>query len=426
MRGLLYRMNSKIGKQEYARLISQYAPKVIDFVSRMVDNYDEACDVAQEAFVKGFRLLATFRGDASFLTWMQRIAYHEALNHLHRHAHNTVALSDVNMADEPDDSELSTQQEHRISLLEEAHQFDLLADNGKVVLNETFMKEQLLTISDRQGNQLTLFADSIATLVNLKEMSVKGSPQNEQFAQVQRQLKALEPEMHKYAYSADDNYTIIDGIGHQHLLDDAHQLLIHLLDENTDNLIPVWLLATNFNSMNLDELTRYLRHDRPYAKHVALQPVWQYCEGLAKRQPGRMFADAQCVDTTGASHRLSEYIGQGEYVVLQFWEERNWTAHSQCKYMKQIAKEHCGENIRIIGLSLDSDKQRWKRYVKKRDLCYHHLATTHTDPWLSDVAKAYGICTLPETIVFSPDGSIISTGLSGENLKRYVDTLPLK
>ena len=113
-------MNSKIGKQEYARLISQYAPKVIDFVSRMVDNYDEACDVAQEAFVKGFRLLATFRGDASFLTWMQRIAYHEALNHLHRHTHHTVALSDVNMADEPDDSELSTQREHRISLLEEA------------------------------------------------------------------------------------------------------------------------------------------------------------------------------------------------------------------------------------------------------------------------------------------------------------------
>lgn len=120
MRGLSYRMNSKIDKQEYARLISQHAPKVIDFVSRMVSNHDEACEVAQEAFVKGFRLLATYRGEALFLTWMLRIAYHEALNHLHRHAHNTVELGDIQIADEPDDYELSTEREQRICLLEDA------------------------------------------------------------------------------------------------------------------------------------------------------------------------------------------------------------------------------------------------------------------------------------------------------------------
>lgn len=312
----------------------------------------------------------------------------------------------------------------------QVHQFDLVAHNGQVVINETFLKEQLLTITDQQGNQIALFADTIPTQVSLAEMSIKGSPQNEQFAQAQRQLKALEPEMHKYSYcSADGDHTIIDDIGHKQLLGDAHKLLLQLLDENTNNLIPVWLLATNFNTMSHDELNRYLKHDRPYANHVALQPVWQYCEGLVKRQPGRLFADAQCVDTAGVSHRLSEYIGKGEYVVLQFWQERDWTAHSQCKYMKQIAKEHAGDRIRIIGLSLDSDKQRWKRYVKKRDLCYQHLATPHTDnanPWISDAAKAYGISTLPETIIFDPEGRIISTGLTGENLTRYVDALSLK
>lgn len=37
-------------------------------------------------------------------------------------------------------------------------------------------------------------------------------------------------------------------------------------------------------------------------------------------------AEAECVDTAGVSHRLSEYIGRGDYVVLQFWEEQTWEA----------------------------------------------------------------------------------------------------
>ena len=308
--------------------------------------------------------------------------------------------------------------------------FEVLPDGGRFTLSELGLKDQLYEVTDRRGHRLVLFADSIPTTVNLSAMTVSGSDLNERFAATQRRLQALEPELRKYAIrDADGDYTVMDAEGYGRLLDDALRLQLQLIDENTDNLIPAWFLATNFTAMTYEELSLRLRHDRPYADHVALQPVWKYFEGLAKRQPGLPFADAACVDTAGVTRRLSDYIGHGDYVVLQFWEERDWTAHSGCKYMKQMAKAHRGKNLRLVGLSLDADKARWRRYVKKRDLCYDHLAVPEADAsgrWKSEAVQAYGIMSLPETIVFDPDGRILKIGLAGESLTRYVSTLPLK
>lgn len=311
-----------------------------------------------------------------------------------------------------------------------AQAYNFLTDSGRFIMNETFLKDQLLTISDRQGNHLLLFADSIPTEVNLSDMTVSGSPQNERLAEAQRRLKALEPELRKYACrDADGDYTVIDVDGYNTLLADAHDLQMQLIDENVDNTVPVWLLATNFTTMSHEELSRYMRRDRPYANCMAMQPVWQYYEGLGKRLPGRLFTDAECADTAGVVHRLSEYIGSGNYVVLQFWEERNWTAHSGCKFMKRVAKAHRGRNLRVIGLSLDTNKNRWKRYVQKRDLSYEHLTVpgiNDDNRWEAEAVTAYGIMTLPETIIFAPDGCIISIGLAGEQIERFVNSLPLQ
>jgi len=308
--------------------------------------------------------------------------------------------------------------------------FEVLPDSGRFTLDELLLENQLYEVSDRRGHRLMLFADSVPTKVRLADMTVTGSALNERFAETQRRLRALEPELRKYAIrDADGDYTVMDADGYDRLLADAHRLQMQFIDENRDNLIPAWYLAANYTALTSEELSRSLDSDRSYANHIALQPVHKYCEGLKKRQPGLMFADAVCVDTAGVAHRLSEYIGRGDYVVLQFWEERDWTAHSGCKYMKQMAKAYRDKNLRVVGLALDADKSRWKRYIRKRDLCYEHLAVPTADEnglWQSEVVKAYGIMSLPETIIFGPDGRIIRAGLAGEHLKAYIGQLPLE
>ncbi|HKK02881.1 MAG TPA: RNA polymerase sigma factor RpoE [Gammaproteobacteria bacterium] len=69
-------------KAAFDILVGQYQHKIIKLVQRYVRDQDEALDVAQEAFIKAYRALASFRGESAFYTWMYRIAINTAKNHL--------------------------------------------------------------------------------------------------------------------------------------------------------------------------------------------------------------------------------------------------------------------------------------------------------------------------------------------------------
>lgn len=69
-------------KQAFNLLVSKYQHKVIGLVTRYVNNSGDAADVAQEAFIKAYRSLPTFRGESAFYTWLYRIAVNTAKNYL--------------------------------------------------------------------------------------------------------------------------------------------------------------------------------------------------------------------------------------------------------------------------------------------------------------------------------------------------------
>ena len=54
-------------------LVRKYEKQVYNFAYRLTGNYDDANDVAQDAFVRVFNAIGTFRGEASFSTWLFRI-----------------------------------------------------------------------------------------------------------------------------------------------------------------------------------------------------------------------------------------------------------------------------------------------------------------------------------------------------------------
>jgi RNA polymerase sigma-70 factor (ECF subfamily) len=63
-------------------LVLKYQHKIVQLVGRYVRDPTEAMDVAQEAFIKAYRALPTFRGDSAFYTWLYRIAINTAKNYL--------------------------------------------------------------------------------------------------------------------------------------------------------------------------------------------------------------------------------------------------------------------------------------------------------------------------------------------------------
>ena len=69
-------------KRAFEVLVEKYQHKLARLVSRLVRDPGEAEDVTQEAFIKAYRALPSFRGDSAFYTWLYRIGINTAKNFL--------------------------------------------------------------------------------------------------------------------------------------------------------------------------------------------------------------------------------------------------------------------------------------------------------------------------------------------------------
>ncbi|MCX7137234.1 MAG: sigma-70 family RNA polymerase sigma factor, partial [Proteobacteria bacterium] len=69
-------------KKAFELLVVKYQRKLARLLSRFIRDASEVEDVTQEAFIKAYRALPSFRGDSAFYTWLYRIGINTAKNYL--------------------------------------------------------------------------------------------------------------------------------------------------------------------------------------------------------------------------------------------------------------------------------------------------------------------------------------------------------
>lgn len=80
----------------FGELIQKYQQRVYSTIYHMTANHEDATDLTQDAFVKAFRVLNTFKGESSFYTWVYRIAVNRTLNFLKQRKQRTfMSLNDL-------------------------------------------------------------------------------------------------------------------------------------------------------------------------------------------------------------------------------------------------------------------------------------------------------------------------------------------
>jgi RNA polymerase sigma-70 factor (ECF subfamily) len=81
----------------FERLVERYYPRIDRLAQQIVRHPMTAEDITQEVFLRAYRSLPRFRGEASFYSWLYRITINLCLNHLRRQANR------LSPAEEPDD-----------------------------------------------------------------------------------------------------------------------------------------------------------------------------------------------------------------------------------------------------------------------------------------------------------------------------------
>jgi RNA polymerase sigma-70 factor (ECF subfamily) len=87
----------------YDELIRRYQQRIYATLYHMTSNHDDANDLTQETFIKGYRALKGFKGDSSFYTWIYRIAVNKTINFLKTRKNRVqMSLNDVDYQVEHD------------------------------------------------------------------------------------------------------------------------------------------------------------------------------------------------------------------------------------------------------------------------------------------------------------------------------------
>lgn len=94
----------------FETLVNKYQGTVFNVAFRMCNDYDDAADIAQTAFIKAYEKLRLFNPRYRFYSWIYRIAINETLNYLERKKHSTGLRETYEAKDDDPDKEYDQQE----------------------------------------------------------------------------------------------------------------------------------------------------------------------------------------------------------------------------------------------------------------------------------------------------------------------------
>ncbi len=82
----------------YDELVRRYQERVYATVYHMTSNHEDASDLTQDAFIKAYQALKSFKGGSSFYTWVYRIAVNKTINFLKQRKNKAqMSLNDLDL-----------------------------------------------------------------------------------------------------------------------------------------------------------------------------------------------------------------------------------------------------------------------------------------------------------------------------------------
>lgn len=98
-------------------------------------------------------------------------------------------------------------------------------------------------------------------------------------------------------------------------------------------------------------------------------------------------------------------------VLVDFWATWCGPCVGEIPNVKAVYDKYHGSGFEVIGISLDNDKSALKKFVKKNALPWPQSCSG--DGWDDDLAKKYGISSIPAMFLIGKDGKVAEVNLRG-------------
>lgn len=216
----------------------------------------------------------------------------------------------------------------------------------------------------------------------------------------------------------------MDSIGelYTRLASQKEARILEIIKENSNNMIPVAFIDRNLAySMDYEQLKQLCSPSNAFFNHPVMEVPKQLLANMEKHAIGNQFTDMTIPDMNGKERKLSEWIGKGKYVMIDFWASWCGPCRQEMPNVVENYKKYHAKGFEIIGISFDRSAEPWKKAVEQMGMTWPQLSDLGY--WQSAAAGVYGINSIPASILFDGEGKIIATNLRGEKLGEKLQEL---
>jgi len=302
--------------------------------------------------------------------------------------------------------------------------------NGQFRMKGSAAKEAFLALTAKGKKGWAVFInDGTPVNADMGIMAINGSPLNNKFQACVKQMAELEDQMTPYVQKY--NEAVNSGKSREEIeklvkeeiekyiapiQEQSGTLAKKFVKENTDNVIPAYFIGRIIYDCEFEELKQLLKPEYAYTNHPLARQAKAYLDDLTKKMAviGTQFKDIEMKGTDGNNHKLSDYCGKGNYVLIDFWASWCGPCRAEMPNVKANYEKYHSKGFEIVGLSFDNNDAAWKKAIDDMGMAWVNLSDLQG--WKSLAAQTYSIRSIPSSLLVDPEGKVVDIDLRGEKL----------
>lgn len=183
---------------------------------------------------------------------------------------------------------------------------------------------------------------------------------------------------------------------------------------NSDNAVGYYIFVNQAYNLDLDQLNAELEKYPRFRVSKRVSNLVTAAENKARTAVGQKFVDFEIVNDSTAQ-RLSDYVGKGKYTLVDFWASWCGPCIRETAVVKDLYKQYGPEGtgqLDVLGVAVWDEPENTRAAISRHQISWPQIINAQSVP-----TDLYGITGIPAIFIFGPDGTILSRGKQGDELR---------
>ena len=190
------------------------------------------------------------------------------------------------------------------------------------------------------------------------------------------------------------------------------------ISDNKDNIFGAFMLSNLARNMygdvaSLDEAIATVKYAADIKQLQEVRKALSYKEATKEGNP---FVDFKGKSIDGTEASLSDYVGKGKYVLVDFWASWCGPCRGEIPNLKAVSKKFGGKNFEVLGVNVWDSEQKFQESIKSEGIEYAQIFVPNN----VNATELYGINGIPQIMLIGPDGTILKRDLRGDGIMEAV------